>query len=146
MPSTAKPMRRAKMLFHISSELLGGGDLEWTHNLSARLLRLGWLFFVLISVSSYTANLAAFFSAYHVQSYVKSMRDADLRNTRICMPARYLDLIATSYPTNTLLAVCPLPCAVHARPTFVVWRVSRTGPRPVRDATSCLIWKFTSKS
>ena len=40
--------------------IFGADDLEWSGNLSSRLLRLGWLFFVLITVSSYTANLAAF--------------------------------------------------------------------------------------
>ena len=53
----------AEMLYHSSAELFGGGDLEWTHGLAARLLRVGWLFFVLITISSYTANLAAFFTA-----------------------------------------------------------------------------------
>lgn len=43
---------RAEMLYHSLTELMGASDLEWTHSLSARLLRLGWSFFALISVSS----------------------------------------------------------------------------------------------
>lgn len=57
----ATPLDRVGTLYHAYSELLGGGDLEWTPNLSSRVLRVGWLFFVLLTVSTYTAELASFF-------------------------------------------------------------------------------------
>lgn len=59
----ARPRVRMEFLYHPTSMIFGADDLEWSSNLSSRLLRLGWLFFILISVSSYTANLASFFTA-----------------------------------------------------------------------------------
>lgn len=57
------PEQRINMFYHAWILIFGGDDLEWTSNVSSKLLRVGWLFFVLISVSSYTANLASFFTA-----------------------------------------------------------------------------------
>jgi hypothetical protein len=48
----AGPIQRTTMLYHMIAHLLGSEDLEWTRNASARVLKLGWIFFVLISVSS----------------------------------------------------------------------------------------------
>lgn len=54
---------RVLLFYHAVSELLGKEDLEWTTNTSSRILKVGWLMFILITVASYTANLAAFFTA-----------------------------------------------------------------------------------
>ena len=51
-------VRSLEMLY----ELLGAGDLEWTRAAGARLLRYGWLIFILLTTTNYTANLAAFFT------------------------------------------------------------------------------------
>lgn len=47
-----KPLVRLEMLYHSSVMYFGGDDLEWTPNLSSRMLRMGQLFLVLISTSS----------------------------------------------------------------------------------------------
>jgi hypothetical protein len=50
-----------KALYHAFAGLLGGEDYEWM-TWPARILRLGVLFFCLIINSTYTANLASFFT------------------------------------------------------------------------------------
>ena len=59
---------RLEMLYFAVSMLVGGDDLEWTRNLSARFMRVGWLFLILISVSSYTANLGTPLAGSHEHS------------------------------------------------------------------------------
>ena len=81
----ARPSARLQMLYHPWAELFGGGDLEWTPGISARILRIGWLFFILVSVASYTANLAAFFTAktYEIRGPQSMMA---LRSSTACIP------------------------------------------------------------
>ena len=79
------PSKRVTMLYHATTELLGGGDMEWSHNISARLLKIGWLFFILISVSTYTANLAAFFTASGTTIHGPQDMTA-LRSATMCLP------------------------------------------------------------
>lgn len=50
-----------KCVYHAWAAILGGEDAEWI-TWPAKILRIGFLFFILISVSTYTANLAAFFT------------------------------------------------------------------------------------
>jgi len=51
-----------RSMYHMFAAALGGEDYEWV-TWPSRILRLAVLFLVLISVSSYTANLAAFFTS-----------------------------------------------------------------------------------
>jgi len=51
-----------KHQYHVWAAILQGEDFEWL-TWPGRIFRLGLMFFVLISVSTYTANLAAFFTA-----------------------------------------------------------------------------------
>jgi hypothetical protein len=81
----ARPKVRLEMAYHAVSMIFGGDDLEWPSNLSSRLLRMGWLFFILISVSSYTANLASFFTAQAFS--IEGPQDLTaLRSATVCKP------------------------------------------------------------
>ena len=76
---------RLNMLYYAASEFFGGGDLEWTAGPSSKLLHIGWLFFVLVTTASYTANLAAFFTAKEYE--VRGPTDmTSLRNAVACIP------------------------------------------------------------
>jgi len=55
------PDRTAKAIYHSWAALLGGEDYEWV-SWPGRMLRLGLLFMVLLVGSTYTANLASFFT------------------------------------------------------------------------------------
>jgi hypothetical protein len=77
--------------YHATAMLLGGEEYEWV-TWPGRVLRIAFLFVVLILVSTYTANLAAFFSRPTVviegpQTY------AELRDAIVCVPVenRFLD-------------------------------------------------------
>ena len=86
----ARPRVRLELLYHPISMVFGADDLEWTGNLSARLLRLGWMFFILISVSSYTANLASFFTAQSFE--VLGPQDmTSLQSATACYPTHSND-------------------------------------------------------
>eukprot|EP00929_Paragymnodinium_shiwhaense_P096119 TRINITY_DN57625_c0_g1_i1.p1 TRINITY_DN57625_c0_g1~~TRINITY_DN57625_c0_g1_i1.p1 ORF type:complete len:528 (-),score=35.24 TRINITY_DN57625_c0_g1_i1:208-1791(-) len=56
------PRSLVKALYHSLAAALGGEDYRWTTG-SGRVLRLGLLFLVLILLPTYTANLAAFYTA-----------------------------------------------------------------------------------
>ena len=63
----------------------GGDDLEWTSNLSSRLLRFGWLFLITMALSAYTANLASFFIGQDFQ--VLGPQDmTSLKSATVCVP------------------------------------------------------------
>jgi hypothetical protein len=74
----------AYCVYHALAMLLGGEEYEW-QSASSKLLRLGTLFLVLILGSTYTANLAAFFTrpAYVIHG-PKTL--ADLRDAHVCIP------------------------------------------------------------
>eukprot|EP00929_Paragymnodinium_shiwhaense_P001509 TRINITY_DN101741_c0_g1_i1.p1 TRINITY_DN101741_c0_g1~~TRINITY_DN101741_c0_g1_i1.p1 ORF type:complete len:507 (-),score=33.98 TRINITY_DN101741_c0_g1_i1:91-1611(-) len=63
-----RPGNLLRAFYHSLAAVLGGEDYEWTTG-SGRVLRLGLLFLVLILVSTYTANLAAFFTRPQVVVY-----------------------------------------------------------------------------
>jgi hypothetical protein len=69
----------AKAVYHAWAAMLGGEDYEWV-NWPGRILRLSILFLVLLTGSTYTANLAAFFTkprfVIHGPKDMASLRDA----------------------------------------------------------------------
>ena len=81
---------RGEMVYHAFAEIFGAGDFEWSQNASARILRFGWLFFMLITISSYTANLAAFFTASGRQVLGPQDMTA-LRSSVACQPGHMND-------------------------------------------------------
>lgn len=63
--------------YHTFAAYLQGDDYEWVSG-PERLLRLGLLFLVLISISTYTANLAAFFTAPNVVIHGPKVRPTNV--------------------------------------------------------------------
>jgi len=78
----------AKVLYHTSAACLGGEDYEWM-TWPARLLRLSLLLCVLVLVSTYTANLASFFTKPTIIVHGPKQMN-ELPNNRVCVPHRYL--------------------------------------------------------
>ena len=64
----------------------GGDDLEWTSNLSSRLLRFAWLFLITMSLSAYTANLASFFIGQGFEVLGPQDMTA-LKSSTVCIPS-----------------------------------------------------------
>ena len=88
-------------------QVFGADDLEWTGNVSSRLLRLGWLFFILITISSYTANLASFFTAVNFE-IVGPQDMTALQSATVCLPDHandeaHLERTQTKYGVGSVL-------------------------------------------
>jgi len=66
---------------------------------------IGWAFLILIAISAYTANLAAFMLTPSVGSYVDSMESAISDNKAICVASAVLDDVQTRYPDAYLVAM-----------------------------------------
>ena len=69
---------------------------------AGKLLRVGWAFFLIIVVSSYTANLTSFLITRPTNTLsVTSIEDANLRSLTLCVRKQssfLLDLLDTNYP------------------------------------------------
>jgi hypothetical protein len=72
-----------KAVYHSWAALLGGEDSEW-HDWPGRTLRVGLLFIVLVVSSTYTANLASFFTRPSTKLYGPKDR-ATLRDAIACV-------------------------------------------------------------
>jgi len=78
-------------VYHTWAAFLGGEDFEWLTP-SARILRIALLFLVLISVSTYTANLAAFFTKPNFK-FIGPQNLAQMTSSTVCMTySTYADL------------------------------------------------------
>jgi len=72
-----------RTMYHMFVAAMGGDDYEWV-TWPLRVLRIAVLFFCLIILSTYTANLAAFFTRSEFKIW--GPRDiAELRNARACL-------------------------------------------------------------
>eukprot|EP00928_Gymnodinium_smaydae_P044521 TRINITY_DN29697_c0_g1_i1.p1 TRINITY_DN29697_c0_g1~~TRINITY_DN29697_c0_g1_i1.p1 ORF type:complete len:560 (-),score=51.56 TRINITY_DN29697_c0_g1_i1:40-1539(-) len=79
------PLTYVRMFLLVFGELLAVGDLDWGSGLAARVLKLGWLFVILITSATYTANLAAILlRPSWVVRGPTSM--AELSKARVCLP------------------------------------------------------------
>ncbi|CAK0824986.1 unnamed protein product [Prorocentrum cordatum] len=86
----------AKAVYHAWAALLGGEDCEW-HDWPGRTLRLGVLFAVLVLSSTYTANLASFFTRPSTRVHGPIDR-ATLRDATACvLPDDPLQAIVQPY-------------------------------------------------
>jgi len=98
-----RSLQLVKASYHTWTALLGGEDYEWL-TLPARMLRMSLLFIVLICVSTYTANLAAFFNKPSFQIGGPTTLE-ELRTSSACtlygsdvMLAPYVGTVASAPP------------------------------------------------
>ena len=74
--------------FYESTLVTYGGSPEYEeqHRLATRLLNIGFGFFLLITINSYTANLAAFLSYTHppYAPYIQNMQEATQQQELVC--------------------------------------------------------------
>lgn len=81
-----------------------GGIEEYPRTTPKMIVTLGWSFFILISLSAYTANLAAFLTKQDgFSSYIGSMEQAATSRARVCVADAIYDQVAALYPRNTLV-------------------------------------------
>ena len=66
---------------------------------------IGWSFFILIAISAYTANLAAFMLRADHGHYIRSMTEATALGTRICVAVAVEDELRMRYPEATLIGI-----------------------------------------
>lgn len=66
---------------------------------------IGWSFFILITISAYTANLAAFMLRASHGSYIRSMSEAIEQGTRICAAVAVEDELRMRYPEATFVGI-----------------------------------------
>jgi len=64
----------------------GGVEIDPESTFPSKIVAVGFGFFVLISISSYTANLTSFLTARNTQSYITSMEYAVSSSKKICAP------------------------------------------------------------
>ncbi|KAL1529028.1 hypothetical protein AB1Y20_010348 [Prymnesium parvum] len=85
-----------------AGELLSGGvglDVERVGSAGGRVLYLGWGFFVLLVISSYTANLAAFLTQEGLQKgYPSTVEELRQNGDEICVSEVVLQLAKARYP------------------------------------------------
>ncbi|KAL1525291.1 hypothetical protein AB1Y20_020153 [Prymnesium parvum] len=85
-----------------AGELLSGGvglDVEQIVSAGGRLLYLGWGFFVLLVISSYTANLAAFLTQEGQQNgYPSTIEELRRKGDAICLNEVMMPLATARYP------------------------------------------------
>jgi len=63
--------------------------------------QVGWGFFVLIALSAYTANLAAFLTKQDIGTYWRSVEDVMVSRETICAPMELKSLFNSKYPSAT---------------------------------------------
>ena len=81
-----------------------GPSLEVT-TAPARVLQLGWGFFLLVLMSTYTAKLAAFFAVDTISGTVSSLGEAMRLGLRTCIPTSISEQMVATYPRLRNLAV-----------------------------------------
>lgn len=87
---------------------------EYPRTAPKMIITIGWSFFILISISAYTANLAAYLTRQDAPSdYIGSMEQASVQRTRVCVADAIFDQVAALYPRNTLVRAFDL--AAEAR-------------------------------
>ena len=92
-----------------------GGIEEYPRTAPKMIATLGWSFFILISLSAYTANLAAFLTRQDAHSdYIGSMEQASAMRARVCVKDAIFDQVAALYPRNTLVRAVNLDAEVRS--------------------------------
>ena len=92
-----------------------GGIEEYPRTAPKMMVTLGWSFFILISLSAYTANLAAFLTRQDAHSdYIGSMEQASAARARVCVADAIFDQVAALYPRNTLVRAVDLAAEVRS--------------------------------
>jgi len=87
-------------------DFMMGGIEECPATAPKMILMLGWAFFILIAVSAYTANLAAFLTKQsNSNDYIKSMEEAATARAHVCVSRQLYDQVTSLYPDNTIVAV-----------------------------------------
>ena len=64
---------------------------------------IGWSIFLLLVITSYTANLAAFLIIQPTPTYILSMSAATTAGTRVCVPGALYETIYRLHPDANLL-------------------------------------------
>ncbi|CAB9527882.1 receptor ionotropic, delta-2 [Seminavis robusta] len=78
-------------------------ELDWQSTRAQKILMFGFAFLILVSVASYTANLAAFLTVTGVSNYIGSMEEAIFTNAPICAHPTLRKELESVWPDATFV-------------------------------------------
>jgi hypothetical protein len=112
-------LRAGKSCYFSFMGFFAAGAQHEALTIPSKIAMLGFTFFVLITISSYTANLASILVVQHEQNIdIASIQDAVAASRRICIPKEIKDPLVHKYPrVETLLipvdSISMIPRSMH---------------------------------